>query len=108
MRFEWRIGGDNTDALLTVDDSDNTVVQVRGVTTGLLEDFLNEMDGLKEAPVSGPEAIDPKDPKEWGLLVIARSDDGDILHIDPELYWNRVADWFRSRGSDPHPWHRLR
>ena len=48
--------------------------------------------------------IEEDDPEVWGDLVISRAADGDILFIDPELYWNGIAELFRSRGDDPHPY----
>jgi hypothetical protein len=34
---------------------------------------------------------------------LSRSQQGDVIEVDPELYWVGIADWFRSRGADPHP-----
>ena len=30
-------------------------------------------------------------PEEWGELVIARSESGDVLDVDPQLYWEGIA-----------------
>lgn len=69
----------------------------------LLADFLNDMKALEAA---GDVAFDGPgtDPDGWGDLVISRAENGDILFIDPELYWNGISTVFRSRGDDPHPW----
>ena len=61
------------------------------------------MIALRDGNGSGM-AVTDHDPDRWGALVISRSADGDVLFIDPELYWNGIADLFRSRGDDPHPW----
>ena len=104
MRFEWRNGERDTDALLAVDEDSNTVQEVWEATGALLEDFLNEMATIDGDKGASRTDVDERDPQQWGGLVIARSDTGDVLSIDPELYWDRLAFWFRSRGEDPHPW----
>src|SRR5256885_3094926 len=35
-------------------------------------------------------------PQEWGNIVMSRSDEGDVLWVDPALYWEGIAYWFRS------------
>ena len=104
LRIEWRSKAEGDDALLTVDESTNTVLDASEADAALLTDFLNDMAGL--GAHSGRDGIDVtrRDPDEWGALVSARSDAGDVLDIDPQLYWEGVAFWFRSRGADPHPW----
>lgn len=105
MRIEWRYGNAE-DVLLTVDEEGATALEVWEFDSALLSDFLNLMTGL-DAHVRRAVTDDGRrDPEEWGRLVIARSDDGDVLRIDPELYWDRVAHWFRSQGGDPNPWQR--
>jgi hypothetical protein len=43
---------------------------------------------------------DKRDPAAWGHLVIARGASGEVLTMDPELYWEGIYAWFRSRGVD--------
>jgi hypothetical protein len=104
MRFEWRHRGENNDALLAVEEDGDTVLEAWEADATLLADFLNEMTGLDAHKGRGSLDVSQRDPQQWGGLVIARSDSGDVLSIDPELYWDRVKYWFRSRGKDPHPW----
>ena len=66
-----------------------------------LTDFLNDMEDLD---TSAPAEVLDQSPEDWGELVIARSEEGDVLYIDPQLYWEGVAYWFRARGDDPHRW----
>lgn len=108
MRIEWRsrlkLDGDPlNDALLAVNEDDDTVVQVWPVEPDRLTDFLNDMTGFR---VEGGDASNgrPVNAGNWGELVLARSDGGEVLGVDPELYWDGVAFWFRSRGEDPHRW----
>src|SRR5215510_2200035 len=108
MRFEWRYGGEHNDALLPVDADRDTVLEAWEADAALLADFLNEMTGLEAHKDRGKLDISQRDPQQWGGLVIARSESGDVMRIDPELYWDRVNYWFRSRGEDPHPWRRSR
>ena len=104
MRFEWRTKGEGSDALIAVDDATNSVREIWDATAPLIEDFLNDMTEVLSETSSGNTEVDEQDPEQWGVLVISRTDEGDVISVDPELYWNRIADWFRSRGSDPHPW----
>jgi len=104
MRFEWRNRGDGNDALIAVDNDSNTVREAWKATGPLLEDFLNEMGGLDGGKHGTQMDVEELDPQQWGGLVISRSDSGDVLYIDPELYWDRLSFWFRARGEDPHPW----
>ena len=103
MRIEWRCRSDE-DALLTVDAEGATVLEVWELNRALLSDFLNLMASLDAHGRRSIADDAQRDPEEWGQLVIARSDDGDVIRIDPELYWDRVAHWFRTQGGDPNPW----
>jgi hypothetical protein len=104
LRIEWRSRAEGDDALLTVDENTDTVLDAWEADAASLTDFLNDMAGLSAH--RGRDGIDlsQRDPEQWGDLVIARSEDGDVLSIEPQLYWEGVAYWFRSRGDDPHPW----
>ncbi len=103
MRIEWRYR-DQQDALISVDEEGNTALEAWEFNKELLSDFLNLMTGLDGHGRHGIADDNRRDPQEWGTLVIARSDDGDVLRIDPELYWDRVSYWFRSQGADPNPY----
>lgn len=103
MRIEWRYRSDE-DALLTVDEEGTTALAVWELDRALLSDFLNLMTSLDAHSKRSIVDDAQRDPQEWGQLVIARSDDGDVLRVDPELYWDRVAHWFRAEGGDPNPW----
>jgi hypothetical protein len=110
-RIEWRTKGKGDDALIFVSvfgEDDNTVLRTWGADTASLTDFLNDMNDLDTA-FSGLETeIDQRDPEGWGKLVLVRSKDGDVLHVDPELYWDGIYYWFRAHGEDPHRHRRLR
>jgi hypothetical protein len=41
-----------------------------------------------------------RDPDNWGELVLSRDVNGDVISIDPELFWERVHRHFRSKGTD--------
>ena len=102
VRVEWRTRGDMDDTLLVVDD-DDTVRQAVPAAAPVLRDFLNDMVGL-DAWQQGPAvAEDRRSPAAWGELVIARARTGEVLTMDPELFWEGIYLWFRSRGVDPHP-----
>ena len=103
LRIEWRSKAEGEDALLAVEDESDFVVEAWDASPSRLVDFLNDMEDFN---AHGRDRADSREqyPEEWGALVLARSEDGDILGIDPQLYWEGVAYWFRARGDDPHPW----
>ncbi len=103
MRIEWRYG-DQRDSLLTVDEDGRSALEVWEIDRALLADFLNMMTGLDTYSRRNIADDGERDPQEWGRLVIARSDNGDVFRVDPELYWDRVTHWFRAQGNDPNPW----
>src|SRR5437870_2470155 len=105
LRIEWRSRAEGDDFLLTVDEDSETVLEERPADPALLTDFLNDMTTFETRPGRNGVRRAQRDPDEWRALVIGRSDDGDVLDVDPQLYWEGVAFWFRSRGEDPHPWH---
>ncbi len=109
-RIEWRTKGKGDDALLFVreyGEAGDTVLKAWDADRGRLTDFLNEMMGLDTAVYSLETDVDQRDPLRWGELVLSRAQPGgDVLDIDPEIYWDQIYYWFRSRGLDPHPWHR--
>jgi hypothetical protein len=107
-RIEWRTRGKGDDALLLVGEygeASNTVMKTWAADAGLLTDFLNDMQGLETTTAQLETDVDQRDPGQWGQLVLSRAQrGGDVLDIDPEIYWDGIYYWFRSRGSDPHPW----
>jgi hypothetical protein len=102
IRLEWRSKAEGDDVLLKVQDDGGQVIDAWQANPALLKDFLNDMTGFDDG--GGTVAIDEKDPEGWGRLVLARSEEGEALIVDPELYWDGIAYWFRSRGDDPHPY----
>ena len=103
VRVEWRTRGEMDDTLLVVDDDDNTVRQAVEAAPTVLRDFLNDMAGLDTWREGPSVAEDKRSPAAWGELVIARATTGEVLTMDPELFWEGIYLWFRSRGDDPHP-----
>ena len=89
------------DTLLVVDNDDNTVRQAVPAAATVLQDFLNDMAGLDTWRQGPAVAEDKRSPTAWGELVIARARTGEVLTMDPELFWEGIYLWFRSRGVDP-------
>jgi hypothetical protein len=106
VRVEWRTRGAMDDTLLVVDDDDNTVRQAVQADPMVLRDFLNDMAGLDTWRQGPAVAEDRRSPVAWGELVIARAKTGEVLTMDPELFWEGIYLWFRSQGVDPHPMRR--
>ena len=106
-RIEWRTRREGDDALLFVGEfgeDSNTVLKTWGADPVMLTDFLNDMAQLDTAAGLMQVNVNQREPQHWGQLVLARSPSGDVLTINPELYWQGIYYWFRSRGTDPHPW----
>ena len=99
LRAEWRTNGE-FDAILIVDDEANTVCQALAADAAVLSHFLTDMGDL--TTLTGGHAIDDdkRSPADWGRLVIARANTGEVITMDPELYWTGIYIWFRSRGVD--------
>ena len=104
MRLEWRSKEEGDDALLAVGEDSNTVLRAWKADAALLNDFLNDMTGFDAGKDRNGSDAGRRDPEQWGALVIARAEDGDVEYVDPQLYWEGIAFWFRSHGADPHPW----
>jgi len=109
LRIEWRTRAEGDDTIIAVEESSNEVVKTWPAETDVLTDFLNDMVDLHSSATMKSEGkstngVDPthRPPQDWGELVMARSEEGDVLRVEPGLYWERIAYWFRSRGLDPH------
>lgn len=104
-RIEWRSNGGGDDTLLFVSEfgeDENTALKTWKADTDRLTDFLNDMTTL-DTDFKGLETdVDRRDPEQYGKMVLARSREGDILEIDPEMYWDGIYKWFRANGIDPH------
>ncbi len=107
-RVEWRTRGRGDDALIFIrefGEAGDTVLKAWDADRNRLTDFLNEMTDLDTDNVGLETDVNHRDPIGWGKLVLSRSQpDGSVLDIDPEMYWDGIYYWFRSRGTDPHPW----
>ena len=114
MRFEWRNRNHEDDALLIVEEGSGAVIDAWEADAASIADFLNEMALINSRGERGGHerlgGVDAsrRDPQSWGGLVVARLDNGAVVGVDPELYWDRMSYVFRSRGDDPHPWNRGR
>ncbi|GGI02344.1 hypothetical protein [Egicoccus halophilus] len=86
-----------------VDGGSNAVVQAWFADPEAIADFLNDMEAIPGSAAAAPDDAH-RDPDAWGDPVAVRSEEGDVLFIEPEMFWNRIAALFRSRGNDPHPW----
>jgi hypothetical protein len=109
-RIEWRTRGKGDDALLFVrefGEAGDTVLKSWNADDQRIADFLNDMAELEANGGTLETSVEERDPFQWGDLVLSRAQPGgDVLEIDPEIYWDEIYYWFRSRGADPHPWAR--
>ena len=106
-RIEWRTRGRGDDALIYIGEfgeDSNTVLRTWDADADVLTDFLNDMSTLDTAVVGLEVDADQRDPEQWGKLILTRLPTGEVVHVDPEPYWDGIYYWFRSRGVDPHKW----
>lgn len=102
MTVEWRLRN-GTDALVLVDPDSGTISEVPAPDGAILKAYLAVTGTLAGWQTSMAwSAVDSgnRDPDNWGELVLSRGDNGDVISIDPELFWERVHRWFRSHGVD--------
>ena len=99
LSAEWRIYGE-FDTVVIVDDEDNTVREALTADAKLLSSLLTTPGALDGWHGDHTITDDKRDPAAWGALVLARSDAGQVLEMDPERFWNGIYLWFRSRGVD--------
>jgi hypothetical protein len=105
-RIEWRSKSTGDDALLFVGDYgevSDTVLKVWDANATTIADFLNDMETLDTVFTGLESTIDQRELQQWGQLVLGRTPEGDILYINPELYWDAIYYYFRAHGTDPHP-----
>src|SRR5438067_11516712 len=105
MSVEWRLG-DGEEALLLVDESQGRVLAHARAEEDLLKGFLavtGRGDIWRAWTAWQPAGDEHRDVDTWGELILSRADSGQVLAIAPELYWDGVYRWFRSRGVDIGP-----
>src|SRR5487761_188624 len=102
MRVEWRID-QGADTIVLVDPSAETVSEVLTPDEGAMKAYLAVTGNLERwrssmawRPIEGED----RDPDAWGELVLSRADSGQVIHVNPDLFWEGVYRWFRSRGVD--------
>ena len=102
LSVEWRVR-EGADAIVVVDAGAQTVAEVITPDADLLKDYLAVTANLQRwrtwtgwRPVEGGD----REPEAWGELVLGRTESGEVVTVDPELFWTGVTRWFRSRGVD--------
>ena len=105
LRIEWRTTGDTGNSLVFIDDDSNSVRRVidgdanKGGNRALsvfLNDLLDLDTGWEESQIADAK----RDPASWGHLVMARANSGEVLEMDPVLFWHSISIQFRLRGTD--------
>ena len=100
LRAEWRTTGDTENAIVFIDDDNNTVRRAIAGDQEALRAFLNDLlsmeSGWEEIQVSDSQ----RDPASWGHLVMARANTGEVLEMDPVIFWHNIAIHFRMKGTD--------
>ncbi len=96
---QWRTKGNLVDAIFIVDDA-GRVCRFLPASPLVLSHFLTDLRALESLDGGGEPAQDQADPEAWGELVLARGSSGEVLEVEPELFWHGLYSWFRSRGMD--------
>ena len=101
VSVEWRIH-DGSDAIVVVDPTAR-VAEVVIPDAGVLKDYLAVTGHLERwRKWTGWRSVDgeERDPEAWGEVVIGRAASGEVLNVDPELFWEGIRRWFRAHGGD--------
>ncbi len=102
MSVEWRHKrGD--DAIIHIDPSVESVTEEATADADGLKAYLavtGDLGGWHRSIDWRPVNGGLRNPSEWGDLVLSRTDAGEVIFVDPELFWDGVYRWFRSRGVD--------
>ena len=102
MNIEWRHYAGN-DAIVLVDPSTESVREISQADGAVLKDYLavtGNMDSWRRSLAWQSVKADDSSPDQFGELVLSRTETGDISFVDPELFWEGVQRWFRSKGVD--------
>ncbi len=102
MSVEWR-NKRGDDAIIHVDPAVEGVTEVAKPDADDLKAYLavtGDLDGWRRTLDWQPVNGGIRNPSEWGDLVLSRTDAGEVIYVDPELFWDGVYRWFRSRGVD--------
>ena len=99
LNAEWRADG-KIETVLVIDGTDNTVQKAIAANPSILSQFLTDMGDLRTWESGSKIGESKLDPESWGRLIIARSETGEVIDMDPEKFWDGIYVWFRSRGVD--------
>jgi hypothetical protein len=98
LKAQWRTKGRFSDAVLVLDDG-GRVRDAFPASQPVLSRLLTNMGDLATWRGDSFES-DRAAPEEWGELVIERASSGEVIEVEPELFWQGIYLWFRSRGVD--------
>ena len=98
LNAEWRVGPVRESVLIV--DEGSCVRAAFEATPQRLSLLLTDPGDLALWQATGALTPQQQHPAWWGELVISRADSGEVLWIDPELFWDGILKWFRSRGVD--------
>ena len=99
LSAEWRADG-KIETVLVIDRTENTVQKAIVADPLVLSRLLTDMGNLRTWDIGQEIKGDKLSPDSWGRLVIARSETGEVIDMDPEKFWDGIYVWFRSRGVD--------
>jgi hypothetical protein len=95
---EWRTASSGDTILILGED--DLVQAACAVNVPVLRKFLTDIGDLELWGGDQPVEDALRLPDSWGEPVLSRAFSGEVLILDPELFWDRIYQWFRSRGVD--------
>jgi hypothetical protein len=98
LSAEWRTASSG-DTILIVSEGARVRAACQ-VTLPVLRKFLTDLGDLEQWVGDQPVESEPRSPEAWGSTVLSRAHSGEVLTVDPELFWDLIYRWFRSRGVD--------
>ena len=96
---QWRTKGESNDAVLVLDERGKVQAAIPA-TQSVLSRLLTEMGDLATWRGESSPGDDPPNPETWGQLVISRAISGEVIEVEPELFWHGIYSWFRAHGVD--------
>jgi hypothetical protein len=96
VTVEWR-SGRYGEVVLLVDES-SLVAAALPADDSLLSRFLTGMELDDAWADSAP--VQSQSPDSWGEVVISRALSGEVLLVDPEIFWDRIYRIYRANGVD--------
>jgi len=88
LKAQWRTKGQFIDSVLVLNDGD-LVLEALPASQPVLSRLLTSMGDLSTWRGDLVKS-DSQEPDVWGELVIERAGTGEVIEVDPELFWQGI------------------